>query len=185
MWGSSYDRAKHTGHNDGTMGGMLGAVDHNRAKQSQESYLDRRLREEREEKERKARRSAKQDDNATVICTYLHGKGLMSRADYLQGLEYTRAHLTERHYRGYHAWAIPLVQLLRRSERATAFWRVLAHARADHIAFLYGDTARRSRFGALLCAIGHPTCYLIGGFVGRRDWRVLYERDAAHSSKQS
>lgn len=174
MWGSSYDRAKSTGYNDGTMGGMLGAVDYNRAKQSQESYLERRLREEREEKKRRAARSASQDDSAKVICTELHRQGLMSRADYALGADYARKHLTERHYRGYHAWALSVVRHMRRSKRATAFWRILAQARADHIAYLYGDTARRNRFGALLCAVGYPTCYLIGGFVHEQDWKGLY-----------
>jgi hypothetical protein len=56
MWGDSYNRAKATGHNDGTMGGMLGAVDRNRDKQKQESYLDRHLREEREKKAKKAKK---------------------------------------------------------------------------------------------------------------------------------
>ncbi|MCP8896356.1 hypothetical protein KYK29_15620 [Shinella daejeonensis] len=182
MWGDSYNRGKNTGHNDGTMGGMLGAVDYNRNKQSQESYLERHLREEREAKE-KARRKAKQDDSAKVICTELHRQGLMGRADYALGAEYARAHLTDRHYRGYHAWALAVVRHMRRSKRASAFWRTLAQARADHIAYLHGDATRRNRFGAVLCAVGYPTCYLIGGLIGERDWRALYEQRNALDSE--
>ncbi|WP_439629978.1 hypothetical protein [Shinella sp.] len=173
MWGSSYDRAKGTGYNDGTMGGMLGAVDHNRQKQEREAASNAAVHDE-AERRRKARKSAKDDDNAKVICTELHRQGLMSRADYALGADYARKHLTERHYHGYHAWALAVVRHMRRSKRATAFWRILAQARADHIAYLYGDTARRNSFGALLCAVGYPACYLIGGLISERDWQALY-----------
>lgn len=106
---------------------------------------------------------------------------MFERDDYLLGARYVEKHLTEQHMRGYHAWALSVVRSMRRSRRATAFWRTLAQARADHIAFLHGDTARRNRFGAFLCAIGHPVCYLIGGLVGEQDWRSLYNEgpDAA------
>lgn len=116
----------------------------------------------------------KKAEEAKVICTELHRQGLFDRSDYLLGLRYVREHLTERHERGYHAWAISVVRTMRRSPRASEFWRKLAQARADHIAFVYGDLSRRNRFGALLCAIGHPVCYAIGGFVGEQDWRALY-----------
>lgn len=119
------------------------------------------------------------DEDAKVICTELVRQGMLGRADYLAGARYVEEHLTDRHMRGYHAWALPVVRHMRRSRRATAFWRVLAQARADHIAFLNGDAARRSRLGALLCAIGHPVCYLIGGLVREPDWRALYRGDTA------
>lgn len=112
-----------------------------------------------------------------VICTELVRQGLFDRADYLLGVRYVEEHLTERHMRGYHKWGLPVVRKMRRSPRVTAFWRKLAQARADHIAFLYGDAARRNRLGAVLCAIGHPVCYLIGGLVEEQDWRGLYRDD--------
>ncbi|KND16171.1 hypothetical protein ADZ37_24460 [Pannonibacter phragmitetus] len=116
----------------------------------------------------------KTDTNKKVICTELVRQGLFDRADYLLGARYVEEHLTGRHVRGYHAWGLPVVRKMRRSPRATAFWRKLAQARADHIAFLYGDASRRNRLGAVLCAIGHPACYLIGGMVGEQDWRSIY-----------
>lgn len=180
MWGNSYEQGKHTGYNDGTMGGMFGTIEHNRQQQEREAERNAAVHEEAER-----RRKASEDNSAKVICTELHRQGLMSRADYALGADYARAHLTERHYRGYHAWAITVVRHMRRSKRATAFWRILAQARADHIAYLYGDTARRNRFGALLCALGYPTCYLIGGLIGARDWRALYEQDAVQTPKRS
>ncbi|WP_157757087.1 hypothetical protein [Pannonibacter phragmitetus] len=118
--------------------------------------------------------SSSNNADQKVICTELVRQGLFDRADYLLGARYVEEHLTERHVRGYHAWGLPVVRKMRRSPRATAFWRKLAQARADHIAFLYGDASRRNRLGAVLCAIGHPACYLIGGMVGEQDWRSLY-----------
>jgi hypothetical protein len=125
------------------------------------------------------------DEESKVICTRLHQVGLMSRSDYLLGLRFVRENLTERHERGYHAWAIGVVRWMRRSSRATAFWSWLASARADHIAHFYGDTARRNRFGAVLCALGHSVCYLIGGLVGEQDWRALYRDEAGPASHPS
>lgn len=180
----SYTRGKISGYNDGTLSGMFGAMDHANEKREQARAAARR--EEQRKKEAAARKQkASQDDSAKVICTELNRQGLMSRADYVLGAEYARAHLTERHYCGYHAWALAVVRHMRRSKRATAFWHVLAQARADHIAYLNGDTARRNRFGAALCAIGYPVCYLIGGLIGERDWRVLYERQDASASEQA
>lgn len=112
-----------------------------------------------------------------VICTELVRQGLFDRDDYLLGARYVEEHLTARHVRGYHAWGLSVVRKMRRSPRATAFWRKLAKARADHIAFIYGDVSRRNRLGAALCALGHPLCYLIGGLVGEQDWRSLYSEE--------
>ena len=123
---------------------------------------------------RNSTQTKKSNTDQKVICTELVRQGLFNRADYLLGARYVEEHLTERHVRGYHAWGLPVVRKMRRSRRATAFWRMVAQARADHIAFLYGDASRRNRLGAVVCAIGHPVCYLIGGFVGEQDWRSLY-----------
>lgn len=127
--------------------------------------------------------SKNNDTDSKVICTELVRQGLFDRSDYVSGARYVEAHLTERHVRGYHAWGVPVVRRMRRSRRATAFWRRLAQARADHIAFLGGDASRRNRFGAFLCAVGHPACYLIGGLVGEQDWRSLYDEGSSLTAR--
>lgn len=128
-----------------------------------------------EEQKRKGAAAKNNDTNKKVICTELVRQGLFNRADYLLGARYVEEHLTERHVRGYHAWGLPVVRTMRRSRYASAFWRMIAQARADHIAFLYGDAARRNRLGAVVCAIAHPVCYLIGGLVREQDWQALYQ----------
>jgi len=158
----SHYKAYATGASDGTMAGNNGLE-------------ERRKEMARAKASSSGRSSSSSSTDQKVICTELVRQGLFDRGDYVSGARYVEAHLTERHVRGYHAWALPVVRRMRRSRRATAFWRRLAQARADHIAFLGGDASRRNRFGALLCAVGHPACYLIGGLVGEQDWRSLYD----------
>lgn len=165
----AYHDAKATGASDGSMAGYLGVADRKKEQQKASSSW--------------SSSSSKDSSSSKVICTELHRQGLMSRVDYLQGADYARTHLTERHYRGYHVWALTVVRHMRRSKRATAFWRKLAAARANHIAFVNGDTARRNRFGALLCAIGHPVCYALGGLVKEQDWQSLYAGNAPRPAK--
>lgn len=162
----SYHAAKAYGASDGTMAGNLGVE-------------DRRREEAQRRKSSSGSSSSSNNTDQKVICTELVRQSLFSRADYLAGSRYVEQHLTDRHMRGYHAWALPVVRHMRRSRRATTFWRALAQARADHIACLSGDIGRRNRFGALLCAVGHPVCYLVGGLVGEQDWHSLYRNETA------
>lgn len=113
-----------------------------------------------------------------VICTELRRQGLFSRADHLAGARYVQDNLTARHENGYHAWGLFVVKRMRRSKGWTAVFRVLAQARADHIAWLDGDSSRKNNFGRVLCAVGEPVCFLIGGFVGQEDWARLYNASA-------
>lgn len=154
-----YHDASQTGLNwNGSMAGAVGADSWRKKQQEKSSSWS----------------SSSNKTDSKVICTELRRQGLLDRDDYLRGARYVEAHLTERHIRGYHAWGVPAVRLMRRSKRATAFWRALAKARADHLAYLDGNTSRRNRFGALLCAIGHPVCYVIGSLIGEQDWHSLY-----------
>lgn len=164
----AYHDARARGASDGSMAGNLGVADRRSEEEKRKKALT---------KSSKPKSSSSTSDKK-VICTELHRQGLMNRADYLLCAHHAREHLTERHFRGYHAWALPVVRRMRRSPRATVFWRVLAQARADHIAYLSGEIARRNRFGALLCAIGHPVCYVLGGFVREQGWQSLYEKAA-------
>jgi hypothetical protein len=160
----SYHASKAYGASDGTMAGELGAADARREREARRKA----------EQSWSSSSSSSSDSSSKVICTELHRQGLMSRDDHERCARHAREHLTEQHYRGYHVWALSVVRHMRRSKRATAFWRTLAAARADHIAYLYGETSRRNILGALLCAIGHPACRLIGKLASKRDWRSLY-----------
>lgn len=164
----AYHDARARGASDGSMAGNLGVEDARREREAQRK----------KESSRSSSSSSNSNSSSKVICTELHRQGLMTRADYLLGARFAGEHLTEQHYRGYHVWALPVVRHMRRSKRATALWRKLAAARADHIAYLHGDTARQNRLGALLCAIGQPVCYAMGKFVRDQNWQALYEKGA-------
>lgn len=144
----AYHDAKATGGSDGSMAGNLGVEDR---KKEQEQWR----------KSSSSTSSSSSSSSSKVICTELHRQGLMSRDDYERCARHAREHLSEQHLRGYHLWALPVVRIMRRSKRATKFWRYLAQARADHIAALYGDETRRNLVGWMLCAVGHPVCRML------------------------
>lgn len=107
--------------------------------------------------------------SSRVICTELYRQGKISRADWKRDLAYTSTHLSDRHVRGYHAWAIPTVRLMRRSQLWTAVWRVLGQARANQIAYIMDDRAEPDAFGAVAKVVLESFCWVVGGFVGDRD----------------
>ncbi|MGI9284873.1 MAG: hypothetical protein ACR2P1_05760, partial [Pseudomonadales bacterium] len=51
--------------------------------------------------------------SSRVICTYFYQKGELARGDWAADLRFTRNNLSEQTVRGYHAWAIPTVRLMR------------------------------------------------------------------------
>ncbi len=112
--------------------------------------------------------------SSRVICTHLYEQGLLSRADWVMDLKFTREHLTERHINGYHAWAIGSVHMMRKYPSTRAFWRVLAQARANEIAYLLGKRNKPDYLGKFLRATAEPLCWFIGGFVGQSNWQALY-----------
>lgn len=107
--------------------------------------------------------------SSRVICTELYRQGKISREDWKRDLAYTSTHLSDRHVRGYHAWAIPTVRLMRRSQLWTAVWRVLGQARANQIAYIMDDRAEPDAFGAVAKVVLESFCWVVGGFVGDRD----------------
>lgn len=104
-----------------------------------------------------------------VICTELYRQGKISRADWLRDLRYTSLALSPRHVRGYHAWAIPTVRLMRKSSLWTEVWRVLGQARANQIAYIMGDRDRPDLFGIGAKIVLESFCWVLGGFVRTRD----------------
>lgn len=138
-----------------------------------------RLAEEQRQRERneEAWRNAMNQNSgggSKVICTELVRQGMMSTDDLRLGHRFVAERLSQAHVDGYHAWAVPVVRLMRRSPMTTRFFRVLARARADHIAGHYGCAERGSLLGRVLCAVGEPMCWVIGKLSRRTDYRKLY-----------
>lgn len=120
--------------------------------------------------------------NNKVICTELVRQGLMTRSDLVAGARYFEERLSERHMRGYHLWSLAAVRGMRRSPLQTAFWRVLAQARANAIVALYDGDRRATAFERLVLRGFDAMCWTLGWKAATRDWTVLYAPDEATCS---
>lgn len=112
----------------------------------------------------------------TVICTHMHERGYISDAVYAWDAVYG-ARLGEDVLRGYHAWAIPLVErVLKKSEIATQIVRPFACAWAQEMAHRCDPIAhpKGARLGRAILGFGVPLCRGLG--------KVL-KRGAEHSTQ--
>lgn len=97
----------------------------------------------------------------TVICTELYEQGKLSSELYNHPA--TFAHfdaLPDDTIRGYHAWAIPFVSLMKKSPRLCATLLPIVRAR-----YLMVTTGEFNLLGAATIYVGQPICNLIGKFV--------------------
>lgn len=115
--------------------------------------------------------------DSRVICTHFHRRGDLPRDLWLADMRWTLAHCSPQTVRGYHAWAIPAVRLMRRGGRAgrllEAVLRPVCIHRAREIARLAGDRAQGDALGELFRLVLEPASWLIGAFVGRRHPAIL------------
>lgn len=91
----------------------------------------------------------------TVLCTVLHEKGIMPDDIYDADVKYGNM-LSYEVMVGYHVWAVPVANLMRRSDLMTKLVAKPIMLWAKHIA------GRRNIFGYLCEIIGIPICRFIG-----------------------
>jgi len=111
-------------------------------------------------------------DNSRVICTELVRQGLMAPSLQRLDIAYTLRHLSPATVRGYHAWAVPYVRLMKRSHLATRLVEPLARWRAEEIAFRMKSRSRPHYRGRVVRWLGEPVCWALGtvlGWVGDPD----------------
>lgn len=126
--------------------------------------------------------SSNTNTNNKVICTELVRQGLMTRSDLIAGARYFEENLSDRHMRGYHLWALAAVRGMRRSRFQTAFWRVLAQARANAITAKHDSARQATTFERLVLRGFDAMCWSLGWKAAVRDWTVLYmQGEALHS----
>jgi len=104
--------------------------------------------------------------NTRVICTELVRQGLMAPSLQRLDIAYTLRHLSPATVRGYHAWAVPYVRLMKRSPLATYMVEPLARWRAEEIAFRMKARSRPHYGGRAVRAVGEPLCWLLGTVLG-------------------
>lgn len=112
--------------------------------------------------------------SSRVICTHFYKQGKIDRAVWLADLRFTADHLSATTIRGYHLWAIPYVQLMRKSKFAEALMWPLAIHRAEELAYQMGVLEKPNYIGKAIRFILEPICFTIGLFAKAKDYKVLY-----------
>jgi len=105
------------------------------------------------------------DTNTRVICTELVRQGRMD--PHLQRLDiaFTLKKISPTMVKGYHFWAIPYVQLMRKSPLATAVIDPFASWRALEISYRMGNRTKPHLRGRLVRLIGEPICWMLGWMI--------------------
>ena len=109
-----------------------------------------------------------------VICNELLRQKLMTKEQVILDYRFTRDYLTPQHVAGYHYWAIWMVRQMRKG-KYVKLWKHLAGHRANEIAYIYGQADRPDYLGKLYRKLLEPICYVIGYFVDKKDWSILYK----------
>jgi len=104
--------------------------------------------------------------NTRVICTELVRQGLMAPRLQRLDIAYTLRHLSPVTVRGYHAWAVPYVRLMKRSHLATRLVEPLARWRAEEIAYRMKSRSRPHYRGRVVRWLGEPVCWALGTMLG-------------------
>ena len=105
-------------------------------------------------------------DGGKVICTELHRQGILSKTIYLSDQEFGRKLAIEdpEAFAGYHAWAIPVVSLMKKSYLFTKFVAVFALPWAREMHYMETSVGKSSLLGRCMVKFGVPLCR----FIGRR-----------------
>jgi hypothetical protein len=104
-----------------------------------------------------------------VICTELCRNGVIEHN------AYSRKHFSEQTMRGYHAWGVPYVKLMRKSPLFAKLAEYPTQAFAQDIAYRMGVAAKPNYMGWALRELAfRPVCWSIGVFAKARDFQHLW-----------
>lgn len=108
------------------------------------------------------------DALSSVICTELARQGFITKELLAKDTAYARSNLSLTTMAGYHAWAIPVVRLMRKSSLLTRLIAPFGIKFCNHVA------GNRNIVGALVLNIGTPICFAIGKCVETLDKTGAY-----------
>lgn len=114
--------------------------------------------------------------SSRVICTYFYRKGMLDAEVWRADLQYTQNHLSETTVRGYHYWAIPYVELMRKNPLAEKLMFPIAKYRAIELAHQMGIVKKGSLRGKAIRLLIEPACFLIGCVCKQKDWQELWQK---------
>ena len=90
---------------------------------------------------------------------------------------FARLYIPKAVLRGYHAWSVYYVGLMRRSPLALGLAVPIAIWRNKEIAYQFGATKKGCWQGKLVRWIGESLCWVIGQFVADREWKQLFKKE--------
>lgn len=114
--------------------------------------------------------------SSRVICTHFYRKGMLDADVWRADLQYTQNHLSETTVRGYHYWAIPYVELMRKSPLAEKLMYPIAKYRAIELAYQMKIVKKGSLRGKAIRLVIEPACFLIGSVCKQKDWQALWQK---------
>lgn len=126
--------------------------------------------------EKELKRAGKKLEKAakSVICNELERQGLMTRRQVMISYKFTHQHLSDQHERGYHLWAIAVVNQMRQG-KMVKFWHHIATHRANEIEYFYGLRKKPDYLGKLYRLVLEPVCWMIGACcTPNENWEKLY-----------
>jgi hypothetical protein len=109
-----------------------------------------------------------------VVCNELYRLGYLTREQVIDDYRFTRDFLSPQLVRGYHVWAIPVVNQMRKG-RMIGFWRHLCVHRAKEIAYIYGKRDKPDYLGKIYRRLLEWPSWTIGFFCKASDWSILYK----------
>jgi hypothetical protein len=119
--------------------------------------------------------SAGDGGSQKVICTELRHNGVIAHDVWMADLAYSRKHFSEQTMRGYHAWGVPYVKLMRKSPLFAKLAEYPTQAFAQDIAYRMGVVAKPNYMGWALRELAfRPVCWSIGVFAKARDFQHLW-----------
>lgn len=111
-----------------------------------------------------------------VICTELYLNGLLDNDIYQMDLDYSASHFSKDAIKGYHAWAIPVVKMMRESpEVSSDIISPLVNDLMEEIAYRSGKSDKGNEVGKIFLEEGVPLFERIGVLIEDPNWQSLFK----------
>jgi hypothetical protein len=108
------------------------------------------------------------EDKGKIICTELHRQGLMTKKVFEADQAFGKLQDMQT-IAGYHLWAKPIVNLMKKSKVFTWIVHKVATPWAEQMAFEMGVMDKPNTIGAIMMRVGIPVCSFIGSMIAKRE----------------
>ncbi len=113
----------------------------------------------------------------TVICTELYNSGYLTEEEYGMDIKYGSTHFSPEALRGYHAFAIPAVKIMRKRPEIIGNILPLVKSFTEEMAYRLGEKENGNEIGALFLDKGLPLFERIGVLINEPDWQLLFDEN--------